>query len=111
MPNNFGPMQDLETVIRAAHSLEEHRGFRLELAGEGRLQDQLHTAAEGSQSIELLGNLSASDVAQRYLIADFQLVTLKDLPIFRTTIPSKLQASLAMRCSGDYYGHWATSRT
>ena len=40
-------------------------------------------------------NFWATLVAQCYLAADFQLVTLKDIPIFRTTIPSKLQASLA----------------
>lgn len=92
---NLGPMQDLETVIHAARSLDDHRGFQLDIAGEGVLEDDLRSAAEGAQSVEFLGNLSPADVAQRYLAADFQLVTLKDIPIFRTTIPSKLQASLA----------------
>lgn len=92
---NLGPMQDVETVIAAARSLDEHHDFQLSIAGEGVLQQQLHDAAEGIQSVEFLGNLSPTDIAQRYLAADFQLVTLKDIPIFRTTIPSKLQASLA----------------
>ena len=92
---NLGPMQDLETVIDAARRLDDHEGFCLAIAGEGVLQDELREAAEGAQSIEFLGNLSAAEIAQSYLAADFQLVTLKDIPIFRTTIPSKLQASLA----------------
>lgn len=92
---NLGPLQDLETVIQTARKFDNHKDFKLDIAGEGVLEDVLHTAAEGTQSIEFLGNLSAEDIAQRYLAADFQLVTLKDIPIFRTTIPSKLQVSLA----------------
>lgn len=92
---NLGPLQDLETVLQAARSLEDLKDFSLDIAGEGVLEEVLHTAAEGAQNIEFLGNLSAEDIAQRYLAADFQLVTLKDIPIFRTTIPSKLQVSLA----------------
>ena len=92
---NLGPLQDLETVIQAARRFDDYNNFCLDIAGEGVLEDVLHTAAEGAQSIEFLGNLSAEDIAQRYLAADFQLVTLKDIPIFRTTIPSKLQVSLA----------------
>jgi glycosyltransferase involved in cell wall biosynthesis len=34
-------------------------------------------------------------MAALYAAADFQLVTLRDLPMFRGTIPSKLQAALA----------------
>lgn len=92
---NLGPMQDLETVIDAARILGADQDFQLRIAGEGVLQDDLHAAAKDVHSVEFLGNLTPDDVAQRYLAADFQLVTLKDLPIFRTTIPSKLQASLA----------------
>jgi len=92
---NLGPMQDLETVIAAARRLDAREGLALNIAGEGILEDQLRTAAEGAGNIRFLGNLSLQQVAQQYLAADFQLVTLKDTPIFRTTIPSKLQSSLA----------------
>lgn len=92
---NLGPMQDLITVIEAARSFDDASGFELNMAGEGILEDDLHAAAEGSPHIHFLGNLSVHEVGQRYLEADFQLVTLKDIPIFRTTVPSKLQSSLA----------------
>lgn len=92
---NLGPMQDLETAIAAARKLEDHRDFEFKIAGEGVAEQSLRAAAEGAQSVKFLGNLSHEEVAQRYLEADFQLVTLKDLPVFRTTIPSKLQVSLA----------------
>lgn len=92
---NLGPMQDLETAIEAARKLEDHRDFEFKIAGEGVAEESLRAAAEGARSVKFLGNLSHEEVARRYLEADFQLVTLKDLPIFRTTIPSKLQVSLA----------------
>lgn len=92
---NLGPMQDLTTVIEAACRFNPHQDFELNIAGEGILEDELHAAAQGAPNIRFLGNLSLDEVGQRYLEADFQLVTLKDIPIFRTTVPSKLQSSLA----------------
>lgn len=92
---NLGPMQDIETMLAAARRLEQCPGFQLEIAGEGVQRDTVMSGAAGSRSIQFLGNLSLEAVTQRYLAADFQLVTLKDLPIFRSTIPSKLQVSLA----------------
>lgn len=92
---NFGVMQDLNTVIEAAKTFEDTDDFTLELAGGGTQETVLQQAAEGASNIKFLGRLSKEAVAKKYQEADFQLVTLKDIPIFRTTIPSKLQASLA----------------
>lgn len=92
---NFGMMQDLETVIKAARTFDDHSDFRLEFAGGGTREAELRQAADGSSNIDFLGRLSKDGIAQKYLEADFQLVTLKDIPIFRTTIPSKLQSSLS----------------
>lgn len=92
---NLGPMQDLETVVEAAHQIETGVPFSLKFAGGGISENGLRELSQGSANIEFLGRLSREDVAQLYLEADFQLVTLKDIPIFRTTVPSKLQASLA----------------
>lgn len=91
----LGPMQDLETVVEAARRYENQRGFSLKIAGGGILEDDLKTAAAGLSSTAFLGRMPRSDVSKLYLESDFQLVTLKDIPIFRTTVPSKLQASLA----------------
>lgn len=92
---NLGRMQDLETVISAARRFDENTDFQLDIAGGGLLEDDLRAAAAGSSNTRFLGKLSLEDVGKRYLEADFQLVTLKDIPIFRTTVPSKLQSSLA----------------
>lgn len=92
---NLGPMQDLENVIEAARKFESRDGFSLKIAGSGILEESLHTAAIGLMKVEFLGRLPRTEVSKLYLESDFQLVTLKDIPIFRTTVPSKLQASLA----------------
>lgn len=92
---NLGAMQDLETVIAAARRHEDRPDMQLDIAGAGNQEATLRTAADGAPNIAFLGRLSKTDIAEKYLEADFQLVTLKDLPIFRATVPSKLQASLA----------------
>lgn len=92
---NLGPMQDLENVIEATRKFEGRDGFSLKIAGGGILEETLRTGATGLSKVEFLGRLPRTEVSKLYLESDFQLVTLKDIPIFRTTVPSKLQASLA----------------
>lgn len=91
----LGPMQDLETVVEAARRYESQQGFSLKIAGGGIMENALHKSAAGLSATKFLGRMPRTDVSALYLESDFQLVTLKDIPIFRTTVPSKLQASLA----------------
>lgn len=92
---NLGPMQDLDTVVAAAR-LHDHRGnFSLKFAGGGISEDSLREAAADLTRTEFVGRLPRSEITELYYQSDFQLVTLKNIPIFRTTVPSKLQASLA----------------
>lgn len=92
---NLGPMQDLETVIDAAALNRERKNFRLTLAGGGILEKTLKNRARALVDVDFVGMLDPHELSRLYLQSDFQLVTLKDLPIFRATVPSKLQASLA----------------
>lgn len=92
---NLGPMQDLVTVIEAAGQLNSAAGFSLKIAGGGVLEHQLQDLAKEKTSIEFLGRLPRVEVGELYMQSDFQIVPLKDIPIFRVTVPSKLQASLA----------------
>lgn len=92
---NLGPMQDLNTIIAAASRQHEHKNFQLTLAGGGVLEETVKTKSEELANIKFIGRVSPEEISQIYLQSDFQLVTLRDLPIFRTTVPSKLQASLA----------------
>lgn len=93
---NLGDHQDLETVIRAAKSVENVKNLRFEFYGSGMAKDRLEVLATelGVTNLTFCGSVSAADMESVYERADFQLVTLKDREIFRGTIPSKLQAAL-----------------
>jgi glycosyltransferase involved in cell wall biosynthesis len=95
---NLGKLQDLETVIRAAHRLRKLEGFRLLVAGSGAHEDNLKKLVaelRAGNTIQFLGRLDQEQIATLYAEADFQVVSLKNLDIFAATIPSKFQAGLS----------------
>lgn len=93
----MGPFQNLEASVRAAASLSGQGAMDLVLAGSGIAEQAARDLARdlGADNIRFLGRRPAADMPTRYAAADYQLVTLRDLPIFRGTIPSKLQSALA----------------
>ncbi|TFD63143.1 glycosyltransferase WbuB [Cryobacterium suzukii] len=94
---NVGRLQDLANVIRAAHQVEDLRGFRLVIVGTGVAKKELLrlAASLGTTSVEFRDRVDPSEMSAVYAESDFQMVSLKSLEIFRGTIPSKLQTSLA----------------
>lgn len=93
---NVGDLQDLETVVEAAHRAAD-AGVRLTILGDGVALPRVRALVEelGSSNIEFRPAVPRSEMADAYRRADFALVCLKDLPVFRGTIPSKLQAALS----------------
>lgn len=94
---NVGMMQDLQTAVRAAHAVRDIAGFSLTVVGGGaalaeaqRLRDEL-----GADNVKFAERVSPDQMGPIYRDSDFQLVTLKDLPVFHHTIPSKLQGAFA----------------
>jgi glycosyltransferase involved in cell wall biosynthesis len=49
----------------------------------------------GAGNVRFLGRRDPSEMAALYAASEYQLVSLLDVPIFRGTIPSKLQAALS----------------
>jgi glycosyltransferase involved in cell wall biosynthesis len=95
---NLGPLQDLETVIRAAHRMSKLENFRLLIAGAGVHEERLKKLVNELQAndiIQFLGRLDREDMPALYAQADFQVIPLRNLDIFAGTIPSKFQAGLA----------------
>lgn len=92
---NLGRMQDLSTVVEAVQSASEGFDIELRIAGDGVEEGALRRLAGSSSNIKFLGRIDPAEIHELYRESDFQLVTLLDMPIFRVTIPSKLQASLA----------------
>jgi glycosyltransferase involved in cell wall biosynthesis len=93
----MGPFQNVEDSIRAAASVERTGKVDLVLLGTGigEASARRLTSRLGAGNIRFLGRRPASDMAELYAAADYQLVTLRDLPIFTGTIPSKLPAALS----------------
>lgn len=93
----MGPFQNIEASVRAAALLDHTGEIDLVLVGSGIAEESARALTDqlGATNIRFLGRRPASEMAALYGAADYQLVTLRDLPIFRGTIPSKLQAALS----------------
>lgn len=93
---NVGDMQDLETVVRAVDKLRDEP-VRLRIVGDGVALDRVRATVEelGAEHVHLDGRVPSEQMPAIYADADYALITLRDLPVFHGTIPSKLQAALA----------------
>jgi glycosyltransferase involved in cell wall biosynthesis len=91
----MGPFQNIGDSVRAAAAVADVAD--LVLIGSGIEEGAARNLAANlnADNIRFLGRKPAEEMAALYAAADFQLVTLRDLPVFRGTIPSKLQAALA----------------
>lgn len=94
---NLGPAQALDGVIRAVALLEETERISLVLVGEGVEQERLQSLAEdlAPGRIHFAPTVPASEVPALMAAADVQLLSLRDEPVFRHTMPSKIQSILA----------------
>jgi glycosyltransferase involved in cell wall biosynthesis len=97
---NIGPFQNIAGAVRAAAAVEHSRLVDLVLVGSGIEEEPARALAArlGAGNVRFLGRRAPEAMAPLYAAADYQLVTLRDLPIFRGTIPSKLQAAF---CCGS----------
>jgi glycosyltransferase involved in cell wall biosynthesis len=91
----MGPFQNIEASIRAAAAVADVADLVLVGSGVEETAARRLAAGLGAPNVRFLGRRSPIDMASLTGAADFQLVTLRDLPMFRGTIPSKLQAALA----------------
>lgn len=94
---SIGHMQDLGTVIRAAHAARDVAHLRLLIVGMGAAESEVRALAEqlGCQNIEFRGRIDPIKMETVYAETDFVLIPLKDLSIFHGTIPSKFQAAIS----------------
>lgn len=93
---NVGDMQDLGTAVRAAHAAKD-AGVTLSIVGDGVLRQQLQDLVTqlGARNVRFVDPVPRERMREVYETTDFALVSLKDMPAFRGTIPSKFQAVLA----------------
>jgi glycosyltransferase involved in cell wall biosynthesis len=92
---NLGPFQRVQTAVRAAAEV----GSRMDLviAGNGPQELEVRRLAQDlrATNVRFLGRLPVQELAGLYAAADYQLLTLRDLPALHGTVPCKLQAALA----------------
>lgn len=94
---NIGVMQDVETIIRAAVEVQHELDLEIRIYGSGVAESRVRSLADelGARNVKFMGRVAMSEMQGVYEQSDFQLVTLKDRDVFRFTVPSKFQASLA----------------
>ena len=94
---NLGEQQSLGTLITAAEMLRDRDDIQIALVGAGVAEQRLRAqvAAAGLTNVVFCGPQPFSRMAHILAAGDVQVVTLKDVPLYRATLPSKTQANLA----------------
>lgn len=92
---NLGVAQDLTSVVDALEACGPDLDLDVRMIGAGVVAGELHERSRRVRQLSVHEPVERSAMEGLYAAADFSLVTLRDVPLFRGTIPSKFQASLA----------------
>lgn len=94
---NLGEHQALQNVIDAAAILRDDKNIGFVLVGSGVAEDQLRSrVAELSlDNVRFVPPQAFVRMSDVLALGDVQLINLKDAPLFRSTMPSKVQANMA----------------
>ena len=96
---NMGPLQGLDTAIRAAKIAgDSNSEILLQLFGGGVDAERLEALAKdiGATNVEFLERTDTAGAAARFAASDALLLNLSGNALLNVTIPSKTQAYLAM---------------
>ncbi|WP_162872894.1 glycosyltransferase family 4 protein [Austwickia chelonae] len=93
----MGEVQGLDTVLDAASLLRDQTEIGFALIGTGvarpRLEERVHT--EDIPNVRFIDPQPFEQMAEVMSAAEMQLIILKDLPVYRLTLPSKTQATMS----------------
>lgn len=95
---NQGEAQGLDAWVSALARLSGQSDTHLVLLGDGTQRAALREQAarmDVSDRVHFLSSVPIGEIPRLTADADFSVVSLKDDPLFRMTLPSKLQAALA----------------
>ena len=90
----LGMAHALETVVDAARLSEDPEVLFL-IAGTGANEDALRAYAEGVENVRLISKLPREEALKLLKASDVSLIHLKDNPVFRTVLPSKMFEAMA----------------
>ena len=88
----------LENVIEAAELITKEDNIRIVFAGGGADRSRLEkiVSERGLENIVMIPRQPKDQMLQVWSLCDISLVHLKDSPLFKTVIPSKIFESMAM---------------
>lgn len=95
---NLGDVQGLDVAIRGLALLQDRPEIRIRFVGAGVAEESLRALATDLDVAERVvweGSKPLTDMSAVLASAHVQLVCLRDLPLFKATMPSKTQAILA----------------
>jgi glycosyltransferase involved in cell wall biosynthesis len=94
---NFGELQSLETVVEAAAIVRNRTDIGFALVGAGVTEARLRRMVDDLRldNVQFVPPQPFTRMAKVLALGDVQLVSLRDVPLFQSTLPSKLQANLA----------------
>jgi colanic acid biosynthesis glycosyl transferase WcaI len=95
---NIGAAQDFETILSSAEKLKAYPDIQWIILGDGRRSEWVReqVALRGlTDTVHLMGRYPLDAMNGFFAQADAMLVTLRQDPIFSTTIPSKIQSYMA----------------
>lgn len=92
-----GEVQGLETLIRAAVRLKDRPNIHIAVVGDGVARDRLADLAShlGLKNVHFVPPQPLSSMSSVLASADVQIICLSDAPLYRITLPSKVQATMA----------------
>lgn len=95
---NLGEFQTLDTLLDVAQETSDLSHVDYAIVGEGVREQALRerVAQDGLTNVKFLGAQPFNGMAEILALGDLHYVGLQDLPLFRLTIPSKVQATMAV---------------
>ena len=95
-----GMSHALDTVLRAAHELKADSGVHFLFIGEGAEKKKLQAQTQelALQNITFLNEQPREQLLSFYRASNVSLVPLRDLPIFKTVLPSKIFELMGTGC-------------
>jgi glycosyltransferase involved in cell wall biosynthesis len=93
-----GMAHAVEGVVEAAEKLRTHPEILFLVVGEGahKKKTEEMVIRKGLPNIKVLPGVSKEQVRDYYAVTDLNLVTLRNTPLFRTVIPSKIFEIMGM---------------
>jgi len=94
---NIGEMQSVDTIIKAANELRDHKNIVVHIVGDGTKLYYCKDLAQGFglENIHFYGRRPVEEMPQYYSMASAMLITLKDNQALSYTLPGKIQSYMA----------------